>query len=54
MVKRRNSPYANHDRQVVKRTTLDSTISMLPPKAEVDPIHRRSVARWAVNKRNNL
>jgi hypothetical protein len=50
MVKRRNSPFASHDRQAVKRTPLDSTISMLQPKAVVDPVHRRSVARWAINK----
>jgi hypothetical protein len=29
MVKRRNSPFASHDRQVVKRTTLGSRISIL-------------------------
>jgi hypothetical protein len=50
MVKRRNSPFASHDRRAVKRTPLDSRISMLQPKAVVDPVHRRSVARWALNK----
>jgi hypothetical protein len=50
MVKRRNSPFASHDRQAVKRTPRDSTISMLPPKAQVDPPRRRSVTPWAIRR----
>jgi len=49
MVKRRNSPYAPHDRQAKTRTTMDCTPHMVAPdEREVRPA--RMVAKmWSPN-----
>jgi hypothetical protein len=47
MVKRRNSPYASHDRKRKGRAAINCAPTILPPKTWGDPAHRRSVARWA-------
>jgi hypothetical protein len=49
MVKRRNSPFESHDRKRAGKTAIDATPTLLKPKAWSDPVHPKSVARWAMS-----